>query len=60
MSYYKKDPPTYFNTEVPSSGGRSIQTNVDLTHQSSYYVALTENSKQLDFKILQIHKINKW
>ena len=37
---------------MPSSGGSSIQSNVDPTHKSSYYVAFTEVIKVLKIKIL--------
>jgi hypothetical protein len=40
MSYYKT--PTCFGTEVHSSRGRSVQSNVDPTHQSNYCVAFIE------------------
>ena len=42
---------------MPSSTGRSIQRNVDLTHQPSYYVAFTEMTKILDVNILKYVKL---
>ena len=55
MSYYKT--PTCFGTEVPSSGGRSVQSNVDPTHQSGYYVVFTEIIIILNTKILKYKKL---
>jgi hypothetical protein len=46
-------PATCFGTEFPSSGGRSVQRNVDPTHRSGYSVAFTEIIKILDIKILK-------
>jgi hypothetical protein len=48
---------TCFGTEVPSSGCRSIQSNVDPTHQYNYYVAFTEVIKRLNIKILKYVKL---
>jgi hypothetical protein len=42
---------------VPSSGGRSIQRNVDATQQSSYDVAFTEVIKTFNIKILKCIKL---
>jgi hypothetical protein len=55
MNYYKN--PTCFDTEVPSSGGRSVQTDVDPTHLSSCYVAFPEVIKILNIKILKYIKL---
>jgi hypothetical protein len=41
---------------VPSSGGRTLERNVDPTHQSSYYVAFTGVIKILDIKFLKCIK----
>jgi hypothetical protein len=41
---------------VPSSEGRTLQRNVDPTHQSSYYVVFTAVIKILDIKFLKYIK----
>jgi hypothetical protein len=51
MCYYKAS--TCFGTEVSSIVSGSIQMNVCPTHQSNYYVSLTEVSKILKIKILK-------
>jgi hypothetical protein len=55
MNCYKTS--TCFGTEVPSTGGRSIQRNVDPTHRSSYYVAFTEVIKILNVIIIKYVKL---
>ena len=55
MTYYKT--PTCFGTEVPSSAGRSVQSNVDPTHQSGYYVAFIEFINILNIAILKYIKL---
>ena len=42
---------------MPSTGGRSIQSNVDPTHQSSYYVAFTKVITILIITILKYIKL---